>query len=903
MRPTLIIGLGGAGMRVTTGIYEKFLEHNPTQEERGKLICLCFDTDRIDIQETRGKLPSEWVVDIAPDLPIQPVFDLLKSGSSVQNWFDDDVLPLTHVNLHKGTAMFRQTARLALLDADSKEKLTVINQSIAHLSYLAQYGPDVDIRIICSLAGGTGSGIFLQIAYYVKEVMRNYHINNPGITGYFLLADVFRDVVYLYEVMTRMQANTYASLKELNAFNRQNGANRLPIEFEYRYGQSDKTLPPYPPYDLCYLMGANASPNYLSRLSEFVLDTVLSPVGGHFQAQIPPRMVGIPPYRRYASLGIAKMVYPIDDMVHYFALRYASEKMTNWLRIDTDFQAAYKEYKKKLWEGPVQKPEKGVHYKDQVKNLAYNLQGRFGAEFHNIFRSTQILDSNRIPTGTSKAQTYLEKIKNFVTKTVNSNPKLKELYEECTKTDINFTIEDDPENDFQFVAVREHFLNEYEKMAECFINTMKRVVPKQCFLDDFENENYVSKTPDQDQHHLNTFLLPKDEELHPVAVRYLLYDLQIRIETDLFALKYPNEKLWETIACYSTLFDNPETEPIENPLDFIESAKQRDRKILNRITGKRPYKEAKIEYETASRQQAENIHDYTINKLLEETLSSLRDNISRLIEESESFFNQLSDVLKDIDQKCEYFLHKHEGGKEKDITYILASAQNKEDIYNHVILEISPFFPSVLSAEIYRSMYKNVCKELEATKIDIDMDAKREAAIEAKREAAIEANQKIITKYVAYLDKKIRKEIDDDHFATKNVMEALREEAMRKCNDHMGKAMEYMEQQLHTVREQAHLWGPTALEDGVRYFNAWCLNSNCVNPVISAAQLTSEFFSPFEIVRINQAYGARTSDWLSDLHRNAYEHIVEKYQFSIHLDKRWNSLLPEPEIRHSELPL
>lgn len=213
MRPILVIGLGGAGIRVTTSIYEKFLEHNPTQEERSKLICLCFDTDMVDICETRKKLPREWVVDIAPESRTSFVIDHLSANrrTSVQDWFDTAPKNLMHDNLSNGTAMRRQNARLALLGADAKRKLLIVDQSIAQLKALSP-NKYVDVRIVCSLAGGTGSGIFLQIAYYVKEVMRNQHINNPETIGYFLVAEVFSDVVcYNKAQFEVMQANTYFS--------------------------------------------------------------------------------------------------------------------------------------------------------------------------------------------------------------------------------------------------------------------------------------------------------------------------------------------------------------------------------------------------------------------------------------------------------------------------------------------------------------------------------------------------------------------------------------------------------------------------------------------------------------------------------------------------------------------
>ena len=163
-------------------------------------------------------------------------------------------------------------------------------------------------------------------------------------------------------------------------------------------------------------------------------------------------------------------------------------------------------------------------------------------------------------------------------------------------------------------------------------------------------------------------------------------------------------------------------------------------------------------------------------------------------------------------------------------------------------------------------MYKNVCKELDADKFETSKKIDKEA----KKKAAILANKKIIAECVAYQDKIIRESNND--YATKNVIEALKEEAMRECNNEEESAKIYREHKFHTFRDQAQIWGPNDLGPEVRYINAWGLHPSCVSPNVlsqddlddlfgsqdvntyaanTANQLVSEFFSPFEIVRAN----------------------------------------------------
>ena len=79
MIPTLIIGLGGAGSRVVTNVYKKFMESNPAANECDRFICLCFDTDSIDTLDCSMILPEGNVVNIAPNLPLIAVYEHFKN--------------------------------------------------------------------------------------------------------------------------------------------------------------------------------------------------------------------------------------------------------------------------------------------------------------------------------------------------------------------------------------------------------------------------------------------------------------------------------------------------------------------------------------------------------------------------------------------------------------------------------------------------------------------------------------------------------------------------------------------------------------------------------------------------------------------------------------------------------
>ena len=127
-----------------------------------------------------------------------------------------------------------------------EDKLTSFWQEIEKIfpvtSDQTEYG--VRVIIVTSLAGGTGSGMFLQIALYLREMLRKkLQHHNILIRGAFLMPDVLvKTRTVSGKEFETVQANGYASLKELHAItlgstgelSKRGG---VTIELEYRPDQ------------------------------------------------------------------------------------------------------------------------------------------------------------------------------------------------------------------------------------------------------------------------------------------------------------------------------------------------------------------------------------------------------------------------------------------------------------------------------------------------------------------------------------------------------------------------------------------------------------------------------------------------------------------------------------------
>ena len=951
---TLIIGLGGIGSGIVENIYRKFDASNPSITDRDNVAFLCLDTDEADIKKRREVMPASSVVKTSSDLSetVGGYVSRIQNATTVLDWFDTRSSQMLSMPLNEGAAQIRMASRLAAISAIDEGKFKAIDNSITKLfatDPARHAGNDIKIHIVTSLAGGTGAGSFLQVAYYVKDAMRALGALAPKINGYFILADVLCDEMgstFGKDQRENVRSNTYACIKELMAFS--DSARRDGLQtmlFEYKLGQRNKKLPDQPPYDTCFMIDFTGSKGgnlqrkerYYDQATSFVYANAFDPLGDNYRSKAindVRQLIDNNGASRFASFGVSKLVYPVDDMMSYFALRRVSENLGGtWLRIDNDFKERWAEYKKKRNEGiPAEQPDRGVHFREQVDNLAKNGAGREGAEFRQILQETQLeVKSEGKPFMEAKSKVFLENVDRFVSKVVSDNQELAALYAQCTISNPDFTSRANKASDIEFVVQRERALDEYRNKVVAFIDNNKSFAVRQCLVADHDQENYVSKNPLVDTHHLNTYILQKDNEMH------LLYDIQYLLKNRLSEKKALADRLEKQImVAYPKLFDNPETkDQVEGPTEHIETAFDKHtgaKKIINTLSGQNPYKTAKEFYAKKSKKQAADIQRYSTERLLADTYAGLLGQVNQLSEALESFFASLPMALGKLQEQTNYLLNKHDNIDDPAVSYVLAAAQHKKDIYDNVVsADDSPFFPPEMAAALYRSLYHGMVQKLDT----VGFKTSRKANQKELEKAAYEANQKIIDECVVFQTKLIREK--NSQYSAKNVLDALDEEAMRECDNDREHADEYMRRKFNEFRDRAEIWGPGNLDTEVRYINAWGLNPACLrnqrekllsdlfgesgsvgtNDINAATRISSDQFSPYELLRVNVANlltveknfrkfcAAVDSVGFTPTYYQAYQDVIAKMgvrdsrTYSPHLDKHWHLPAYMPNIGQS----
>ena len=950
---TLIIGLGGVGSRITMGIYEKFMSRKPEDDDIDNFIALCFDTDAGDIKSYLEVLPPDCVVQTSSSesITVGQYVDRIKDITDVEEWFDTSSEVIRKMKLNEGAGQVRMASRLAYMSAMSEEKMNVIENSIKKLlktDPARHQGNEIKIHIVCSLAGGTGAGSFLQTAYLVKDLMRSFNVNAPKITGYFVLGDVLchDQVANLNEKQREnTRSNTYACMKELSAFiNRKESQLIKNLELEYKIGQEERGLPTCDPYDHCYMIdftntdGTNIGDMqvYYDQVKDFMYMNAFSPMGDQQRSLMINNVIQEIQTKgkgRFAAIGVSKLVFPVDDLYEYFAVQRLVDNLSaTWIKIDNDFNDKYEQYKKDKREGitTMDEPNRGDDFMMNVETIAKHGTGMERTEFKAVYDSTQkILDGVEVG---SKSDAYLEAVRTYVESVIDDNKTFK-AQKDSVESPKTFGEDDEKDADIAFINRREEALKAFKDFAFPLMGSVLRGIIRECiFIDANTSERVAKSLP---EHHLNSWLLPKGNELHPLAVRYFLYNLRNGINSRLYGeqgkggLEEENKALLKTIEKYVSKFDEKDDKlspdgHVESPAETIAIKYGQKNLFNNKVVV-----EFKDTYLRDSVKHRNNIEKYTKDKLYEDVLKGLLTQVQQLIEESENFFFRLPDTLRGLQGRIEELLDKHEGKTDPSVMYVLAKRKMKELLYKKEIQAgDSLLFPTDISARIYRSMFDNAKLTLEKDQSLGSLSDDEEAA-DAREKLLIEANNRLFEGVVDQQIREMRK--TSPKFLEMNILQALKEEAgLYKHSD--PEVREYMKTKIQDVSDMAVIRGAYNIDtSNNRYINSWGINGfsgfteedvkYLFVPAKAQAKdiatcVPNSFYSPYELVRANsvslleleknfKGFTSAESTANSDGHVGSYfkayqdinrRIVAREPDYSRHLDKRWQLPAYMPNI-------
>ncbi|MEN9799126.1 MAG: hypothetical protein RL653_2822 [Pseudomonadota bacterium] len=364
--PTLFVGLGGNGGKIVQLMAARLRRHPNWDRVRSLCHFLAVDTNKDDLDKLKDVPAENRFLVSSFD---QRAYVERKRGKAelpedtlLTQWVPHDYA--FRAAQGAGAGQIRMESRLRLyynLEEDrrgiKRTVLRMLDESIRRENpWRDNENRVVRVMVYGSVAGGTGSGGFLPMAYLLNQWVREAGWGRPSVVGVLTLPTTFLDKVRP-QLHADIMANGYAALKELEYLTRQlayaGGVEE--IEFHYDPGTPvrERQFVRERPFALTYLIDR---PDQLSieKYENAVADAcylqIFSPLLGaqageydnyekhqkklalgHFSAQ-------------YGTFGTALLQLPRRDILKYAAMRFVADTFQRYLSFganDPDFRVNY----------------------------------------------------------------------------------------------------------------------------------------------------------------------------------------------------------------------------------------------------------------------------------------------------------------------------------------------------------------------------------------------------------------------------------------------------------------------------------------------------------------------------------------------------------------------------------
>jgi hypothetical protein len=241
--PTLLIGLGGTGTDVVMRLRKMLFDQGMTAK-RPYLRYLLIDTDEErwcprhaaerDYLEVRPQ-PDEFVRCAVGEHEFRHVFDLLEQARDERfaGWLKPTLRQYGPRVLYCGAGTHRQFGRVAFMLRYPEIRHRIDSYLRDMLYELACLPPGtlqgtwvhpgaVEVVIVTSLAGGTGAGMFIDIAYLVRDIVQLHpalsQLTIKTTTLVAVMPSAFARLVAHDAMYRRLQQNGYACLLEMEHY-------------------------------------------------------------------------------------------------------------------------------------------------------------------------------------------------------------------------------------------------------------------------------------------------------------------------------------------------------------------------------------------------------------------------------------------------------------------------------------------------------------------------------------------------------------------------------------------------------------------------------------------------------------------------------------------------------------
>lgn len=365
IKRTICIGLGGTGKEILMQIRRLIVDRHEKLDNLPIVSFIHIDTNKDEHITTglksgdrhRGEnllfKPSEV---ITATMNRQQVNELSQSLERSKN--NQESSPYDHIakwfhpklfknvqSIENGAGAIRSVGRLAFFHNHNQIKESITNadsRTNGHSEALMRRNiavePGLNIIVVGSLCGGTGSGTFLDLAYTLRKMYQN----QVGIDfiGYFVIAPE------LYGNNDICKANTYAALKELDHYSSEKNRFRCEYDVQGIFSVNE----PRSPFDFCYLVGNRTYNGHQIPSKENLSYLIAHRIFAEFAEEnsISSKFKGTrdnsrsamelydrhprPNVQRYITFGLAKIYFPRDLIIANCLNKLRQNIISFWLR-------------------------------------------------------------------------------------------------------------------------------------------------------------------------------------------------------------------------------------------------------------------------------------------------------------------------------------------------------------------------------------------------------------------------------------------------------------------------------------------------------------------------------------------------------------------------------------------
>ena len=776
--PTIVIGLGGIGSDICCRVSRMVKDDS----QRRRIRFVCIDTDINDLSRRREE--DTRIITIQTSAPYT-VGDYLETNAKARDeWFPNHNI-LMHKTPTEGAGQVRAISRLAFEEAVKEGRMAALNKAVEELYYLdgAAQQQAIRVLVVSTLAGGTGSGIVLPVALYVRNFLETRFRKSASVMrGFFLLPEIMFGNKSPEECGS-LCCNAYASMRELDAFMRRgDGALPLPRYRNLKLELPDASSGNYvdysvSPFNFCFLydkrntddLQLKSFDDYKEHAANTIYTQTISGISSRSNSNedntIKP-LVKSNGRNRFCGAGSSLLKYPRDSVLRYIAGKWCVQVMgEEWLSIDRKYDEYLRNQKILRRKNPNLKDDSLADF--YIECINRGPEGSFEEQMRSMCQITTEDDLGNV-TSISKLDQYTNALDSYIREEIRRDTDLEELGDSyiAQYSKLNNAISGNKDGDESIR--RKEFADElrtlasfgtaYANMCKALGNRFGRTLAAQLFGDDKDH------TGGNSPWRIETYMKDEDRKfIHPSAARYFIYSL-IRVFNE--GLRASSDNLASLLRLVD-VFDDPGTPAIEGSDEAIDS-RQRS---INSLLGKK----SRDEIMGKLQKQHENAFNYAVELTKKGIYEAGVNYLESMADAFEKFYTNFESYLRGTYAQVAEIERKYVNGEGKATRYVCSSRKclvgmleempcsggnvsvNGElsaSIFNEMrqyAMMVKKPNASMYFSDLYESrilgFWEDLVLDNHAAKINMDVLTALEAEADYERDEAMTAEQKRL--YVA----------------------------------------------------------------------------------------------------------------------------------------------------------